>query len=101
MRAIILLCGACWVAATAVNAQTGQLPLTSGAGYQPQSVLPSPFRCANFARNRDGSWSPLRPVTIRSGDTKATLQPGVTFSAGTNFAGVDVAAQLNRQCIAH
>lgn len=80
---------------------TGQLPLTSAAGYPPQSVLPSPFRCADFTHNSDGSWSPLRPVSIRSGGTTATLEPGVSFNTGVTFGGVDVADELNRRCIAH
>ena len=101
--AIALLAGASLLAALPANAQsgTGQLPLTSAAGYPPQEVLPSPFRCTNFTRNSDGSWSPLRPVTIRSGDTTATLQPGVSFNTGATFGGVDVAAELNRRCVAH
>ncbi|HLY06081.1 MAG TPA: hypothetical protein VKR31_10065 [Rhizomicrobium sp.] len=100
---IALLAGASLFAAFPAIAQSGagQLPLTSAAGYPPQEVLPSPFRCADFTRNSDGSWSPLRPVTIKSGDTKATLQPGESLNAGATFGGVDVAADLNRRCIAH
>ena len=98
---IALLAGACLHASVPAGAQTGQLPLTSAAGYAPQQVLPSPFRCTNFTRNSDGSWSPLRSVTIRSGDTKATLEPGLSFNTGATFAGVDVAAELNRRCIRH
>jgi hypothetical protein len=99
--AVALLCIACLFAASHASAQTGQQPLTSAAGYPPQEVLPSPFRCANFTHNSDGSWSPLRPVTIRTGDTTATVAPGVTFGTGATFAGVDLAAVLNRQCVPH
>jgi hypothetical protein len=63
--------------------------------------LPSPFKCANFRHNSDGSWSPLRPITIRSGDTMATLAPGVSFGTGASFAGVDLAAVLSRRCVPH
>ena len=105
MRGLVLalLAGGCVFAAMPANAQGGaaQLPLNSGAGYPPQQVLPSPFRCADFTRNSDGSWSPLRPVTIATGDAKATLQPGVSFNAGATYGGVDVAADLNRRCVAH
>jgi hypothetical protein len=104
MRGLVMasLASACVLAAFPANAQgAGQLPLTSGAGYPPQQVLPSPFRCADFARSSDGSWSPLRPVTISTGDTKATLQPGVGFNTGATFGGVDVAAELNRRCVPH
>ena len=95
---IVLLAGASLFATFSANAQQGQLPLTTAAGYPPQQVLPSPFRCANFTHHSDGSWSALRPVTIGSGGTKATLEPGANFTAGTSFAGVDVGAQLNRRC---
>ena len=97
-----LLAGISVFGTCAANAQgAGQLPLTSGAGYPPQSVLPSPFRCTNFKHNSDGSWSPLRPITISSGDTRATLQPGLSVTAGATYGGVDVAAELNRRCIPH
>ena len=104
MRGLVmaLLAGACVFAALPANAQgAAQLPLTSGAGYPPQQVLPSPFRCADFTRNSDGSWSPLRPITIKTGETTATLAPGVSFGTGASFAGVDLAAALNRQCVPH
>ena len=92
--------GACLCAAFSASAQTGQLPLTSAAGYPPQAAYPSPFRCANFTHNSDGSWSPLRAVTVRSGNARAKLEPGAAFKTGMTFAGVDVAAVLNRRCTA-
>jgi hypothetical protein len=98
---VALLCTACLFAASPAGAQTAQLPLTSAAGYPPQSTLPSPFRCSDFAHNSDGSWSPLRPVTIKSGNTTATVQPGASFGPGVTFAGVGLAEVLNRQCVPH
>lgn len=100
---IVAFVGGAWLlAALPAGAQgTAQLPLTSAAGYPPQQVLPSPFRCADFTRNGDGTWSPLRPIAIRSGDTKATLEPGVSVTPGTTYGGVDVAAVLNRRCVPH
>ena len=93
---------ACLFTASHAAAQYSQLqPLTTGAGFPPQQVLPSPFRCSQFAHNSDGTWSPLRPITIRTGDTTATIGPGVSFATGATFAGVDLAAVLNRQCIPH
>jgi len=99
--AIAWLGAACLFATLPANAQTGQLPLTSAAGYPPQQVLPSPFQCSDFTHNNDGTWSPLRPVTIRTGDTQATLQPGVSITTGATYGGVDVAAELNRRCVPH
>src|SRR5215467_4654057 len=98
----VLLCILCLFTASSAGAQgAAQLPLTSGAGYPPQQVLPSPFRCADFRHNSDGSWSPMPPVTIRSGDATATLAPGATFTTGVVFAHVDVAAELNKRCVRH
>jgi hypothetical protein len=93
----------CLFAASQAMAQGGQaqLPLTTAAGTPPQEVLPSPFRCSHFTHNSDGSWSVLRSVTIRSGDTTTTLQPGASFAPGATFAGIDLAVVLNRQCIPH
>jgi len=99
--AVALLCAACLFAASQAGAQMSQLPLTSAAGTPPQEVLPSPFRCSNFTHNRDGSWWPLRPITIKSGGTIATVAAGVSFGSGASFAGVDLAAVLNRQCVPH
>src|SRR6202166_713839 len=98
---VVLLCIACLLAASHAGAQMGQLPLTSAAGTPPQEVLPSPFRCSDFRHNSYGSWSPLRPITIRTGDTTATLAPGASFGTGATFAGVDLAGVLNRQCVPH
>src|SRR5579871_4415503 len=95
---IAFFAGTSLIVAFPATAQTGQLPLTSAAGYPPQQVVPSPFRCANFTRNSDGSWSPLHPVTIRTGNTKATLEPGTNLTTGATYGGVDVAAELNRRC---
>jgi hypothetical protein len=63
----------------------------------PPSVSSSatPLTCADFQHNPDGSWSPLHPVTI-NGVTMGG--PGVKFTVGVAFGGVDLAAALNNQC---
>lgn len=55
----------------------------------------TPLTCADFQHNPDGSWSPLHPVTI-NGVTMGG--PGVKFTVGVAFGGVDLAAALNKQC---
>lgn len=52
------------------------------------------FSCADFVRNPNGSWSPVRPVTIGS----VTMGPGVSFNPGMLIGGVDIAAWLNANC---
>jgi hypothetical protein len=50
--------------------------------------------CSDFVRNPDGSWSPVRVITLNG----VTMGPGVAFSPGVAFGGVDLATILNRQC---
>jgi hypothetical protein len=50
--------------------------------------------CADFVRNANGSWSPLVPVTIGG----VTMGPGVAFTPGVMFSGVDLAALLEKNC---
>jgi hypothetical protein len=54
-----------------------------------------PLTCGDFQRNPNGSWSPLHPVTV-NGVTMGG--PGVAFTEGVSFGGVDLAATLNKQC---
>jgi len=57
------------------------------------------FNCADFQRNPDGSWSPVRQMTILNDNGgRVSMVPGVTFKEGTKFVGVDYGAILNRQC---
>lgn len=53
-----------------------------------------PLTCADFVRNPNGSWSPVRPVTLNG----VTMSPGVAFMPGVSFGGVDLANILNQQC---
>lgn len=52
------------------------------------------IKCADYQRNQDGSWAPVHAVTING----TTLNPGVSFSEGQSFGGVNLAAQLNQHC---
>lgn len=46
---------------------------------------------STFKRNPNGSWTPLKRVTIGG----ATIGPGASFSEGAVFSGVNLAALLN------
>jgi hypothetical protein len=50
--------------------------------------------CADFSRNPNGSWSPVRVIHLNG----ITMGPGVAFSPGVYFGGVDLATILNQQC---
>lgn len=54
--------------------------------------------CAAFKRNPNGSWSCIEAVTIESGSGKIQIGPGMYFSRGVKFMGVDLAAWLDEKC---
>ena len=67
----------------------GLLPFVGSA--QSQTVT---LTCADFVRNPNGTWSPVHPVQIGP----VTMGPGVSFSPGVQFGGIDLASILNKQC---
>jgi hypothetical protein len=65
-----------------------------------QNTMPPPQKqitCADFARNPNGSWSPTHPINING----VSMGTGVSFTAGTSFGGLDIAAWLNANCVGH
>lgn len=50
--------------------------------------------CSAFIHHANGSWSPKVPVKVGA----VTMGPGVSFSEGVQFGGVDLAHKLNQQC---
>ena len=55
--------------------------------------------CDGFQRNANGSWTSLKPFNI-SGPSGGQISAGagVTFTPGTLFNGVDLAAWLEKNC---
>lgn len=78
----------------AVPAFAQDKPLELGQPTPP-SPAAAPPNCADFRHNPDGSWSPVHPVTV--GDV--TISRKGNFAPGTVVGGVDIAAQLNQQCL--
>jgi hypothetical protein len=79
-------------------ALTSQILEAHAQGVQ-KSSTPSPLaqaqlRCADFRRNADGSWSPVRPVQIGA----ATLGVGVSIRREVTYAGVSPAQDLDARC---
>lgn len=54
----------------------------------------SGLTCADFVRSPNGMWSPIRPVQIGG----VTMGPGVSFGQGVTMGGVNLAAELEKQC---
>jgi hypothetical protein len=64
--------------------------ISGAASAQSQTTV----NCADFTRNPDGSWSPVKPVQLGG----ITMGPGVRFTPGVLFGGVDLASALNQHC---
>ena len=66
------------------------------AGFVPGVAIAqnAPLTCSDFSQNPNGSWSPVRPVTVNG----VTMGTGVQFMPGVLFGGVDLGSALNQQC---
>jgi hypothetical protein len=67
------------------------------AQAQPAQDL-SALKCADFRHNSDGSWSPVREVTIQYPNGIVSVAPQVSFPAGGTYMGVALAQMLNQRC---
>jgi hypothetical protein len=78
---------------------TGIAILFSWSLADAQLSVPGPppssgLSCGDFDRNPDGSWSPVREVTVNG----VTLGTGAPINQGMSFGGIDLAATLNERC---
>ncbi len=74
------LLASCLFASGAVDAQTGKAP------------------CESFQRLPDGKWSVVKLIKIEHEKASAMLNPGTIISPGTQVAGVDIYAALQKSC---
>jgi hypothetical protein len=54
--------------------------------------------CQQFRRNQDGSWTSTGSVTIENPSGKVGIGPGMTFTRGVGFMGIELAALLDAKC---
>jgi hypothetical protein len=54
--------------------------------------------CISFQKLPDGNWSVAKAIKIEHGHASAILNPGKIISPGTQAAGVDVYAALQKNC---
>lgn len=54
--------------------------------------------CDAFKKNPDGSWSTIKPITIKSDMGEVKLSAGQTFRQGVLFMNLDLVALLNQHC---
>ena len=59
------------------------------------------LKCVDFRRNPDGSWSPMREVTIRYPNGIVSLGPPASFPASGTYMGLPLAQMLNQKCAVH
>ena len=55
--------------------------------------------CDSFRRNPNGSWTSVAAVTIQGPAGQVQIGPGMTFTRGVIFMGLDLAAWLDENCI--
>ena len=54
--------------------------------------------CDSFVKNADGSWSATRAVAYPAAGRVYNIREGAQFRPGAAFAGMDVAAELEKEC---
>ena len=55
--------------------------------------------CDAFRKNPDGSWTCIKPVSIRSSTGQIEIGTGMTFTKGVQFMGINLAELLDESCI--
>jgi hypothetical protein len=66
----------------------------TGAPVLAQSGLP----CDAFAKNQDGSWQAIRNVAVPGPGRVFNVNQGAIFKPGSSFMGMELAADLEREC---
>ena len=56
------------------------------------------FTCGDFQHNEDGSWTPLKDMTIAAPNGQIEIGPGVSLTVGFPILGLDLAATLDETC---
>jgi len=65
---------------------------------QRRSGSDGPIACGDFQRGPNGSWTVLRPTTIRAQGVQLNLAPGQTFAKNQFVSGIEVTTVLDRNC---
>lgn len=54
--------------------------------------------CGSFQKLSDGKWSVTKQIRIEHGSGSTILNPGTLLGPGARVAGVDIYAELQRNC---
>ncbi len=66
------------------------------------SALGQTLDCTQFRHNEDGSWTPISMRTVTGPGANGTTSSGYggqIYVGPRVFVGIDLATQLNRQCL--
>jgi hypothetical protein len=69
------------------------LPVLSSAAPAQQAIS-----CPDFRHNEDGSWTPLKNITIAGPNRQAEFRPGMSLRAGVVVNGVDLGGLFDVMC---
>ena len=72
-------------------------PAQSAASSAPTTPTRS-APCGSFQKLSDGKWSVVKQIKIEHGNASTVLNPGSILGPGTRVAGIDVYAELERNC---
>ena len=72
-------------------------PAQSAASPAPTTPTRS-APCGSFQKLSDGKWSVVKQIRIEHGNASTVLNPGSILGPGTRVAGIDVYAELERNC---
>jgi hypothetical protein len=70
------------------------------ASTHPPAAQASGISCADFRQKSNGSWTPIRKVTLVAPQGPFTVEPGETFGieTGGNLFNLKIARILNDRC---
>jgi hypothetical protein len=69
------------------------LPVLTSAAPAQQAIS-----CPDFRHNEDGSWTPLKNITIAGPNRQAEFGPDMSVRAGVVVNGVDLGGLLDLMC---
>jgi hypothetical protein len=77
-------------------------PKPSAPAQSAASPAPTPRTgeapCGSFQKLSNGRWSVVKQIRIQHGNASTVLDPGSLLGPGTRVAGIDVYAELERNC---
>lgn len=74
------------------------LALAATGAADAQTATGRALDCADFFKNPDGTWSPVRPLTVLEPSGVAALPLGIRLRAGPVFPTSELAARLSAVC---